>query len=53
MTDAKRQAPADGEYYDWKRFEQWADDEGVGIATADWMPWWLCWRKAYAVALSD
>lgn len=44
--------PDKADFYDWERFNKWADDHGIGEHPDDWKLMWDCWKYAYSSALN-
>jgi hypothetical protein len=40
-------------FYNWLDFNIWADDNGIGVSTDDWLPWWNCWVEAFKSAMDS
>ena len=49
----KRKPPENAELYAWKKFERWADANGVGDHPDDWSPNWMCWKTAYIAGVNQ
>jgi len=47
----KRKKPENGDVYEWRQFEVWADANGIGIHEDDWTIWWDCWKTAWLAYL--
>lgn len=42
------------ELFNWKAFEEWANETGINLDHEDdYGPWWECWKVAYFQALND
>ena len=50
---SRRMIPSDGEYYGWKAFERWANDNGIQDDPDDWVPWWECWKAGYKAGVNQ
>ena len=42
----KRKKPDEGDLYEWKAFEAWADVNHIGDRPEDYSNWWECWKQA-------
>jgi len=47
-----RDRPENASYFDWEKFEEFADNYNIGEATEDWEIFWDCWIEGHKAATS-
>jgi len=53
MKVIKRNPPENipPKFLGWVRFNEWANDNGIGEREEDWGIWWDCWKRGMAIAV--
>ena len=48
-----REKPKNANFYGWRDFEKYADENGFGDDFTDWEAWWECWKAGFIAAMND